>query len=244
MAPGNSYDDTARAAAYAMLDFPGTYYLAFRDLPAIIAAAATGRRGLDFGCGAGRSTVFLRRLGFEVTGIDISPGMIEVARKADPAGSYLLTEDGDLSGLTPGSFDLVLSASAFDNIPEEARRVGLLRGLGKLLRPRGRIIVLGSTPEVYTHEWASFTTRQFVGNREARSGDAVQIVIKDVADPRPVTDYLWSHADYLRQFSAAELELLECRRPLGREDEPQRWETELTVAPWVIYVLRRNQSAS
>jgi SAM-dependent methyltransferase len=227
-----------------MLEFPGTYYLAFRDLPAIIAASVTGRRVLDFGCGAGRSAAFLRRLGFEVTGVDISPSMIEQARKADPAGCYQLIEDGDFSHLTPGGFDLILSAFAFDNIPEAAKRVGLLRGLAELLRPSGRIIVLGSTPEIYTNEWASFTTRQFASNRKARSGDAVQVVIKDVADQRPVLDYLWSHEDYLRLFSDAELELLDCRRPLGRTDEPQRWQTELTVAPWVIYVVRRGDPAS
>ena len=52
----NVYEDDARAHAYAGLDFPGTYWLAFRDLPAILARHATGRRALDFGCGAGRST--------------------------------------------------------------------------------------------------------------------------------------------------------------------------------------------
>ena len=237
MSPGNSYDDAARAAAYAMLEFPGTYYLAFRDLPEIIAASVTGRRVLDFGCGAGRSAAFVRRLGFEVTGVDISPSMIELARKADPAGHYQLIEDGDFSGLTAGSFDLVLSAFAFDNIPEVTRRVRLLHALGELLRPSGRIVMLSSTPEIYTHEWASFTTREFARNREARSGDAVQIVLKDVADPRPVIDYLWSHEDYLRLFSGAGLELLDCRRPLGRADDPQLWKTELKVAPWVIYVV-------
>jgi SAM-dependent methyltransferase len=244
MSQRNSYDDAARAEAYALLEFPGTYYLAFRDLPEIIAAHVTGRRVLDFGCGAGRSAAFLRGLGFEVTGIDISPSMIELARRADPAGNYQLIEDGDFGGLPAGGFDLILSAFAFDNIADVARRVRLLRGLRELLCPGGRIIVLGSTPEVYTHEWASFTTRQFAGNCEARSGDAVQIVIKDVADQRPVTDFLWSHADYLRLFTAAQLEMLDCRRPLGRRDEPRRWETELTVAPWVIYVLRRSHSAS
>lgn len=244
MSRGNSYDDVTRAQAYARLDFPGTYYLAFRDLPDIIAANVTGRRGLDFGCGAGRSAAFLRRLGFEVTGVDISPSMIELARKADPSGRYQLIEDGDFGGLPAGDFDLILAAFAFDNIPDVSGRVRVLSGLRELLRPGGRIIVLGSTAELYTHEWASFTTRQFAGNRTARSGDAVQIVIKDVADQRPVTDYLWSHEDYLRLFSAAELEVLDCRRPLGRQDEPQRWEAELTTAPWVIYVLRRSQSAS
>jgi SAM-dependent methyltransferase len=238
MTPENAYDDARMAAAYSALEFPGTYYLAFRDLPAIIARHASGRCALDFGCGAGRSTTFLKRLGFEVSGVDISPSMIELARKADPDGSYRLVGDGDLSGLTPASFDLVLSAFAFDNIAGAARRGRLLRGLRELMSPRGRIILLGSTPEMYTHEWASFSTRQFPDNRAAGSGAAVQIVIRDVDPLRPVVDYLWSHADYLQLFAAAGLELLESHKPLGRSDEPFDWQAELDTPPWVIYVLK------
>ncbi len=68
----NVYDDPERAAAYARLEFPGTYYLAFRDLPPIIAEHVRGRTALDFGCGAGRSTRFLKGLGFDAIGVDIS----------------------------------------------------------------------------------------------------------------------------------------------------------------------------
>jgi hypothetical protein len=48
---GNVYEDTERARAYATLQFPATYYLAFRDLPALIRRYNHGRRALDFGCG-------------------------------------------------------------------------------------------------------------------------------------------------------------------------------------------------
>ena len=51
MSFSNVYDDTERAKAYAALEFPGTYYLAYRDLPAIIAQYVAGREALDFGCG-------------------------------------------------------------------------------------------------------------------------------------------------------------------------------------------------
>ena len=59
--------------------FPETYYLVYRDLPAIVAQHVTGREALDFGCGTGRSTRFLKRLGFNAIGIDISSSMIELA---------------------------------------------------------------------------------------------------------------------------------------------------------------------
>jgi SAM-dependent methyltransferase len=126
----NVYDDDERAIAYAALEYPGTYYLAYRDLPAIIAAHVTGREALDFGCGAGRSTRFLKRLGFSTTGIDISESMIRLARSADPEGRYHRVADGDLDIPRDRRFDLVLSAFAFDNIPGGDRRRDLLRGLG------------------------------------------------------------------------------------------------------------------
>jgi ubiquinone/menaquinone biosynthesis C-methylase UbiE len=233
----NVYDDTERAKAYAALEFPGTYYLAYRDLPAMIAQYVTGREALDFGCGAGRSTRFLKKLGFNAIGIDISSSMIQLARNADPGGEYRLVADGDFSAFEPSCFDLVLSAFAFDNIPGAAKRCERLRGLRRLLKDQGRIILLSSTPDIYTHEWASFTTKDFPENRQAKSGDTVRIVMKDVADARPVVDLVWFHEDYLSLFATSGLKLVAHSAPLGHEDEPYEWVSETSIAPWVIYVL-------
>jgi len=235
----NVYDDTERAQAYATLEFPGTYYLAYRDLPAIIAEHVTGREALDFGCGAGRSTRFLKNLGFTTVGIDISNSMIQLAKSFDPAGTYRLVDDGDFNAFESASIDLILSAFAFDNIPNVNKRCELLRGLRRLLTNEGKIVILGSTPEMYTNEWASFTTKEFPGNRSAKSGSTVFNVMKDIDDPRPVVDLLWFHHDYLDLFAASDLELVAQYRPLGREDEPYEWITETSVAPWVIYVVKK-----
>ena len=48
----NVYGDPRFADAYARLQFPGTYSLAYRDLPALLAKHVTGKAALDFGCGA------------------------------------------------------------------------------------------------------------------------------------------------------------------------------------------------
>ena len=113
----NVYDDSRRAEAYAHLEFQGTYYLAYRDLPEIIREHVTGLEALDFGCGAGRSTRFLKSLGFNAVGIDISSSMIERAKNFDPAGDYRLVDEGDFSAFGSSRFDLILSSFAFDNIP-------------------------------------------------------------------------------------------------------------------------------
>ncbi|HJQ66323.1 MAG TPA: class I SAM-dependent methyltransferase, partial [Gemmatimonadales bacterium] len=106
----NVYDDRRRAGAYATLEFPGTYYLAFRDLPAILTSHVRGTRALDFGCGAGRSTRFLRGLGFDVVGVDIAAHMLERARERDPQGDYRLVADGDVGSFEAAAYDVVLSA--------------------------------------------------------------------------------------------------------------------------------------
>ena len=235
----NVYDDAERARAYAALEFPGTYYLAYRDLPAIIAQHVTGNYVLDFGCGAGRSTRFLKGLGFEAIGIDISASMIDLASCADPHGSYRLVHDGDFSDFEPASFDLIFSAFAFDNIPHVAKRAELLRGLRQLLKESGRIILLCSTPEIYLHEWASFTTKDFPENHNAKSGDPVRIVMKDVTDARPVIDIVWSHEDYLRLFAASAIDLIAYLLPFGRDNEPFGWLSEKSIAPWIVYVLKQ-----
>lgn len=113
----NCYEDANRANAYATLEFANTYYLAFRNLPGILTEHVTGKRALDFGCGTGRSTRLLQRLGFDVTGVDISEDMLRIARATDPSGNYRLVPGDNLDELAAGSFDLVLSAFPFDNIP-------------------------------------------------------------------------------------------------------------------------------
>ena len=234
----NAYEDEGRAKAYATLEFRGTYYLAFRDLPAILAEHVRGRAALDFGCGAGRSTRFLRRLGFDPVGVDISPAMLDLARAADPSGRYVLVVDGDYRPLEPARFDLIFSAFAFDNIPGARHRAEILSGLRRLLTPDGRIVLVDCTPDIYVNETVSFTVQSFPGNREASSGDEVSVVLKDVDDRRPVTDILWFHEDYLALFAASGLELVAQHLPLGRDDEPYHWVTETTIPPWAIYVLK------
>jgi SAM-dependent methyltransferase len=235
----NVYEDPERADSYSRLEFPGTYYLAFRDLPAIIAEHVKGTRAVDFGCGAGRSTRFLKKLGFDAAGIDVSADMLRRAWEIDPEGDYRLVEGADFREIESGAWDLVLSAFTFDNIPTRDLKVKTFRELAHLLAPGGAIVNLVSSPDIYTHEWASFTTKDFPENKNAKSGDKVKIVMTDVDDRRPVEDVAWSDEAYGEVYRASGLEAVAKHAPLGREDEPYAWVSETRVAPWVIYVLKK-----
>jgi ubiquinone/menaquinone biosynthesis C-methylase UbiE len=235
----NSYEDARRAEAYAKLEFPGTYYLAYRDLPEIIREYARGRRALDFGCGAGRSTRFLQRLGLNVVGVDISQDMLKKARELDPKGDYRLIEEGDLGQFEDNALDLVLSAFTFDNIPTMQKKLKNFRELRRLLKTEGTLVNLVSSPEIYTHEWASFSTKNFPENKHTKSGDKVRIIQTDLDDKRPVEDVVWTDESYRETYRSAGLKLVKTYKPLAKASEPYEWVNETKVAPWVIYVLKK-----
>jgi SAM-dependent methyltransferase len=237
----NVYDDERRADAYAKLEFPGTYYLAYRDLPAILREHVAGTKALDFGCGTGRSTRFMRKLGFDVVGVDIAEHMLARARQQDPGGWYRLVADGELGQVAADAYDLVLSVFTFDNIPTMEKKVALFQHLGRALKDSGRIVSLVSSPEMYVNEWASFSTKDFPENKTAKSGEEVLIVMLDVEDSRPVHDIVWADEDYHEVYRRARLAPVKTYKPLGKKSEPYPWVSETTVAPWVIYVLRHGE---
>jgi SAM-dependent methyltransferase len=236
----NCYENTTRAEAYSKLEFANTYHLAFRDLPELFSAHVNGTAALDFGCGAGRSTRFLRALGFETIGVDISPEMITKAHDIDPQGDYRVIPGDDMSSLPGESFSLIQAAFTFDNIPGMDTKVHLFRDLRGLLKPDGILVNIVSAPEIYCNEWASFTTKNFPENRNAKAGDPVKIITTDFDDRSPAIDILWSHKSYVEVYGRAGLSIVEMRQPLAKGDEPYRWVSETHIAPWVVYALRRS----
>jgi SAM-dependent methyltransferase len=232
----NVYEDEERALAYATLQFPGTYYLAFRDLTALIRRYNHGSRALDFGCGTGRSTRFLGNLGLHAIGADVSQAMLDQAHALDPTGEYHLVRDNIAGEFAPGIFDVISAAFTVDNMPTEAK-ADALNGLRILLAPTGCLLLVVSSPAIYVNEWASFSTHDFPENRHACDGDRVRIIMLDVPDRRPVEDVFCTDAHYRRLFESAGLRVLDVQSPLATGKEDTRWVSETRTVAWTIYVL-------
>jgi SAM-dependent methyltransferase len=84
----------------------------------------------DVGCGSGRIAGYLRGLGAEVLGIDLSPAMIEVARREHPGvrfevGSMTALELGDdsLAGLVAWYSLIHIPDDELDAVLAQFRRV-------------------------------------------------------------------------------------------------------------------------
>src|SRR4029077_1192789 len=109
----------------------------------------------------------------------------------------------------------------------------------RLLMPTGVLVNLVSSPEIYRHEWASFTTKDFPQNSPARSGDVVRIVVTDHQDRRPVEDILCTDEAYRIVYREAGLQTIQMSKTLAKGGEPYKWVNETRIAPWVMYVLKR-----
>ena len=102
-----THDYGKYASTYAELGIDDTNYLAFRDIPQLIQKHAKGVAALDYGCGAGRSTRFLKNLGLDVVGVDINQDMLEQAVSRDRSTSYYNIRSEQLP-FENESFDIVL----------------------------------------------------------------------------------------------------------------------------------------
>ncbi len=112
-------------------------------LRAVLAAFAESVRGLgpvlDVGCGPGTVTAHLTELGLDASGVDLSPRMVEHARRQYPDLRFSVASATDLD-LAPASLGGVLGWWSLFNLPREALP-GVLRTFAEALVPGGQALV-------------------------------------------------------------------------------------------------------
>jgi len=108
------------------------------------AQVGKGTRLLDAGCGGGSASVLAAGRGAQVSGLDASAPMIEVARERLPEADFRV---GDMEELPfdDEAFDTVMAASSLQYTED---RVQALRELRRVCAPNGRVVVaLWDVPE-------------------------------------------------------------------------------------------------
>ncbi|MET8847350.1 class I SAM-dependent methyltransferase [Amycolatopsis sp. NPDC004625] len=94
---------------------------------------------LDAGCGPGHFTAYLASLGVDAAGIDLSPGMVGLARRAHPELRFEVGSMTDLA-LPDASVAGVLASWSLIHVPDEAVPVALEQ-FHRVLRPGGLLAV-------------------------------------------------------------------------------------------------------
>ena len=93
---------------------------------------------LDFGCGTGRLIATLQGLGLEVTGADLSAGMLAIARSSHPEVDLHVVGPGRLP-FADNSFGGVLAWYSLIHCPPD-ELPGMLSELARVVAPGGYVL--------------------------------------------------------------------------------------------------------
>lgn len=231
-----THDYEKHAGEYADLGMEGTQFLAFRDIPMLIEEhAGSIDSALDYGCGAGRSTRFLKRLGLHVVGVDVSPEMLEQARSKDRSGEYHQVPSGHLP-FEDATFDLVFSSFVFLEVSRLEEIESVLTEMKRVLRKDGVVVFVTDSMDASKGDWVSLSYAFPENDRPLRSGDTVKLLIRGI--DVVLHDYFWTEDDYSGAAERAGLTLATIHKPLGSSDDGIEWRDETTMSPVAIYVLR------
>ncbi len=94
---------------------------------------------LDAGCGAGTKSAYLAKKGLEVTGIDFSKKLIDIARREIPGQDFIVMDMADVNKLEGGFAGIFAQASLLHIAKKDTANV--LQGFVSKLTPNGLLYV-------------------------------------------------------------------------------------------------------
>lgn len=156
----------------------------FPELMIVVTYASDfiGKRVLDLGVGAGRTTRVLLPFCADYVGIDISPIMLNVSRRAFPRARLLEMDIRQVASLGPNKFDFVLGPYCILDAVSHPERVTLLQDLHTIITAGG-LLVFSSHNRRY---------------REAGKGPRLERSRNPVTQLRLVFDYAVARVNHHR----------------------------------------------
>jgi SAM-dependent methyltransferase len=142
-------------------------------------AALAPARVLEVGCGPGElAERLVRELGAEVTAVDVSPRMVDLARARGVDARV-----GDVQELPfePGSFDCVVAAWVLFHVPDLDRG---LAEIARVLRPGGSLVAATNAEENLAELWALVGERSPAADLTFRAENAEEALARHFAAVR------------------------------------------------------------
>jgi len=151
------YDTLAKNGPYATLapdnrGGPKSRYIAETfdaALLPLLKSETLPLRLLDFGCGTGVFTIKAGRHVKEILGIDLSPGLLGVARELAAKNGVkipFIQSDGARLPFRDHLVNRVIAREVLCNVPDEAM-ANVLQEFGRILEPEGKVVLLEQVSE-------------------------------------------------------------------------------------------------
>lgn len=196
----NGYDAAAEAYARRALSVEDPAKRRFVEVA--IASSPGGGRLVDLGCGTGEDVTVHLHPHFQVTGIDISPRSIALARERTPGPEYLVA-DMTTAEFATGSIDVVTAFYSLIHVPREEHASTLAR-VSDWLRPGGTFIgTMGVAAEQsYARDWFGAPMTWSHWNAETNERLVTEaafdiVTAEQIAEPDDSATHLWIVAQKL-----------------------------------------------
>lgn len=206
-------------------------------------ASCPGLDVLDAGCGEGYLSRMFARSGANVTGVDVTPALVEAARSAaEEEGLPIRHEVADLAKIpdSDGSYDVVVLNHVMTDLEDPEAP---LQEIARVLRPGGRLVVMMLHPCFY----GSHAEREG-GHRAASPAEYFsvrvvdqQFLVSGITSPARVRIWLRPLADYVSLLTANGLMItaLEEPHPSVAEMESDPWWRTHFVRPLFLLLVAR-----
>lgn len=214
-----------------------------------LAGNVAGRRVLDLGCGSGVYSLGFARQGARVTGIDLSPVMIELTNeKAREQNLALDLRVADISRPLPfddAQFDIVFTATVLHYVED---LVSFFREASRVIKPQGCLIasVLHPVATAYFPLAVSSETLprdqwsiEYFG-AEKRLIETPWVDFGDVSDEgRQIISYHHTISDYFNALASSGFRLTDLREPQPpssfAEKNTARYKEAMCVPVYLIF---------
>lgn len=179
------YEDMAQWPFRKQMEIPNVFAV-LGDL--------TGRDVLDFGCGNGMYSRWMKARGARrVVGYDVSDGMLQYARRREEKERLGIEHTSNLSADLDGRFDLVLAVYVLPYATTREELDAMCASMARPLRPGGRLVALPIHPD-YVRETSYYEQYGFRMTPDGPDVDGGKVRL-DLCKPpydATVTAYYWN----------------------------------------------------
>ena len=239
-------DYNINASKYSRINVAGkgTIFLSFRDIKFLMAKYGMlykNMAALDYGCGTGRSTRYLRHIGIKnVVGMDINSSMLKEAMANDKKGKYELISSAK-TGLQDESIDFILSSFVLVEISNKEEIANIFSEFQRVLKGDGYAIILNTSENYYNskYDWVSYQN-DYEENINPNSGDIVKSHCSDI--DLTFSDYYWTSNDIVEMLESKGFEMEELHYPIGCRRDDIKWISERFASPYALYVIRKKNT--
>jgi len=179
---------------------PGLYFSEYRQWSPLEKRAIKLARGriLDVGCGAGRHALYLQAKGFDVVGIDNSPGAIRVC-KLRGLKRAIVRPINDVDKFKPNSFDtIIMMGNNFGLFGSFENARAILKKFARITAPDARIIA--KTLDPYKTDNPLHLSYLQLNRRHGRLGGQIRMRVRYGATIGDWFDYLFVSPEEMREI--------------------------------------------